>query len=80
VAYGQLPRTARVTRHRAVAAWIEQVAGDRIADHAELLAHHYVTALELARAARAAEDTEALHDPARRYQAFAGGLRRSGRR
>ena len=54
VAYGQLPRTARVARHRAVAAWIERVAADGTADHAELLAHHYVTALELARAARAA--------------------------
>jgi len=72
VAYGQLPRTARVARHRAVAAWIEQVAGDRIADHAELLAHHYGTALELARAARAAEDTAALHDPARRFLVLAG--------
>jgi predicted ATPase len=39
VAYGQLPRTARIAKHRAVAAWIERVAGDRIADHAELLAH-----------------------------------------
>jgi hypothetical protein len=27
-----------VARHRAVAGWIERVAGDRIADHAELLA------------------------------------------
>jgi hypothetical protein len=43
VAYGQLPRTARIAKHRAVAAWIERVAGDRIADHAELLAHHYLT-------------------------------------
>src|SRR5215218_7639830 len=29
VAYGQLPRAARIARHRAVAAWIERVAGDR---------------------------------------------------
>ena len=67
VAYGQLPRTARIAKHRAVAGWIEQVAGDRLTDHAELLAHHYLTALELARAARAAEEAAALHDPARRF-------------
>ena len=72
VAYGQLPRTARIAKHRAVAAWIERVAGDGIADHAELLAHHYLTALELARAARAAEETAALHGPARRFLVLAG--------
>ena len=72
VAYGQLPRTARIAKHRAVAAWIEQVAGDRIADHAELLAHHYLTALELARAARAGDETAALHGPARRFLVLAG--------
>jgi class 3 adenylate cyclase/tetratricopeptide (TPR) repeat protein len=72
VAYGQLPRTARVAKHRAVAAWIEEVAGDRVADHAELLAHHYLTALELARAARATEEAAALHDPACRFLVLAG--------
>ena len=72
VAYGQLPRTARVAKHRAVAAWIERAGGDRIADHAELLAHHYLTALELARAAQATEETAALHDPARRFLVLAG--------
>ena len=72
VAYAQLPRTARMARHRAVAAWIEQVAGDRVSDHAELLAHHYLTALELSKAARAAEETAALLDPARRYLVLAG--------
>ena len=72
VAYGQLPRAARIAKHRAVAAWIERVAGDGIADHAELLAHHYLTALELARAARAAEETAALHGPARRFLVLAG--------
>ena len=41
VAYGQLPRTARIAKHRAVAGWTERVAGDRLTDHAELLAHHY---------------------------------------
>jgi class 3 adenylate cyclase/tetratricopeptide (TPR) repeat protein len=72
VAYGQLPRTARIAKHRAVAAWIERVAGDGVTDHAELLAHHYLTALELAGAARAAADAAALRDPARRFVVLAG--------
>jgi class 3 adenylate cyclase len=51
VAYGQIPRAARAAKHRAAAAWIERIAGERVADSAELLAHHYEQALELARAA-----------------------------
>jgi tetratricopeptide (TPR) repeat protein len=50
VAYGQIPRAARGTKHLAVADWVRGVAGDRISDMAELLAHHYGEALELARA------------------------------
>lgn len=49
VAYGQLPRVARAERHEQVAKWIElRVRGE---DAAELLAHHYVSALEYSRAA-----------------------------
>lgn len=50
VAYGQIPRGSRAQKHRAAAEWIEQTAGDRVADQAELLAYHYEQALELARA------------------------------
>jgi hypothetical protein len=46
VAYGQLSRGERAARHEQAAAWIEQLAGRRD-DRAELLAHHYGTALEL---------------------------------
>jgi class 3 adenylate cyclase len=56
VAYAQLPRAARVGKHRAAAAWIQQTAGARVADHAEVLAHHYTSALDLARAAGAADE------------------------
>jgi class 3 adenylate cyclase/tetratricopeptide (TPR) repeat protein len=49
VAYGQIPRAARAGKHRRAAEWIESLG--RPADHAELLAHHYVGALELLRAA-----------------------------
>jgi class 3 adenylate cyclase/tetratricopeptide (TPR) repeat protein len=48
VAYGQLPRAARIAKHRAAADWIERLAGDRVADLAELLVHHSRQALDLA--------------------------------
>jgi class 3 adenylate cyclase/tetratricopeptide (TPR) repeat protein len=49
VAYAQIPRAARAERHEHVAAWIERrVRGE---DAAELLAHHYSSALEYSRAA-----------------------------
>jgi predicted ATPase/class 3 adenylate cyclase len=49
VAYGTIPRPARVERHRRAAEWIASLG--RPDDHADLLAHHYLAALELARAA-----------------------------
>ncbi|HEX6331123.1 MAG TPA: AAA family ATPase [Actinomycetota bacterium] len=45
VAYGQIPRAGRASRHVAVARWIRAAAGDRVYDVAELLAHHYGEAL-----------------------------------
>ncbi len=51
VAYGQIPRAARSGKHRSAAEWIESLG--RMEDHAELLAHHYLQALEYARAAGA---------------------------
>jgi tetratricopeptide (TPR) repeat protein len=51
VAYGQIPRADRAAKHRRVAEWIESLG--RAEDHAEMLAHHYGSALELARAAGA---------------------------
>ena len=50
VAYGELPRRARLAKHAAVAAWLEAESGARVDERAELLAHHYSTALGLARA------------------------------
>jgi predicted ATPase/class 3 adenylate cyclase len=49
VAYGSIPRAARVDRHRLAAEWIESLG--RPDDHADLLAYHYLAAIELARAA-----------------------------
>ena len=63
VAYGQIPRGARGEKHREAAAWIGSLGGDRLEDRAELLAHHYRSALELTRAAGL--DATALEGPAR---------------
>jgi class 3 adenylate cyclase/tetratricopeptide (TPR) repeat protein len=49
VAYGQIPRAARAEKHARVATWIEELG--RSDDHAELVSHHYRSALELAGAA-----------------------------
>ncbi|HSI98182.1 MAG TPA: hypothetical protein VK926_07455, partial [Gaiellaceae bacterium] len=57
-AYNQLPRSARAERHVAAAEWIESLPEDRAEDRAETLAHHYLTGLELRRAA--GEDVEQL--------------------
>jgi class 3 adenylate cyclase/tetratricopeptide (TPR) repeat protein len=49
VAYGQIPRTDRADKHLRTAEWIESLG--RPEHHAEMLAHHYRKALELAGAA-----------------------------
>jgi class 3 adenylate cyclase len=72
VCYAQIPRAARGARHRAAAAWIERKAGERAEDLAEVLAHHYQQAFELAHAAGQTEEAEELAVPARRYLALAG--------
>jgi class 3 adenylate cyclase/tetratricopeptide (TPR) repeat protein len=72
VAYGQIPRAERVRRHLAAAAWIEQKAGQRVEDLAEVLAHHYLQALDLAEAVGDADQASELARPARRFLALAG--------
>ena len=72
VAYRALPRAARAARHAAAARWIEAKAGDRVDDVAEILAHHYSTALDLARAAGAEDLAPALEAPALRFLSTAG--------
>jgi len=61
VAYSQIPRAERATKHRLAAEWIESLG--RPEDQAEILAHHYLEALELTRAA--AGDMAPLADRAR---------------
>jgi class 3 adenylate cyclase/tetratricopeptide (TPR) repeat protein len=72
VSYGSLPRRARAAKHLAAARWLEQLAGDRVADHAELLAHHYLTALERTRDSGDAAGAATLAGPAARYLVMAG--------
>jgi len=61
VAYGQIPRATRAGKHALTGRWIESLG--RAEDHAEMLAHHYLSALELGRAAN--QDTGGLAPGAR---------------
>jgi class 3 adenylate cyclase/tetratricopeptide (TPR) repeat protein len=72
VAYEQLPRVARASRHIAAASWIEAKVADRVEDYADVLAHHYATALELEIAAEDAEQAAELEAPALRFLTLAG--------
>ena len=72
VCYAQIPRAARAARHRAAAAWLERQAGERADDLADVLAYHFLQALELVRAAGQAEAAEELEANAIRYLALAG--------
>jgi hypothetical protein len=82
VAYGQIPRAARADKHAHAAGWIESLG--RPEDQAEMLAHHYLSALELARAAnrdvaglvpRARPALERAGDHALALDAFASAAR-----
>jgi predicted ATPase len=71
VVYAQIPRTGRSRRHRAAAEWIQALAGDRVADRAELIAYHFTQALVHARAARE-PDLARLEESARHALVLAG--------
>ncbi len=68
VAYGQIPRASRADKHRRAAEWIEALG--RAEDHAEMRAHHFVSALETARAA--GQDSAPLEAAAARALRDAG--------
>ncbi len=61
VGYGQIARADRAAKHSHVAEWIESLG--RPDDHAEMLAYHWSSALDLARST--GEDGTALGDRAR---------------
>ena len=73
VAYGHLPRKARARKHEAAADWLEATVGGR-GEFVEVIAHHLVTALDLARSAGDEEHAGALVGPT------IGALRRAGER
>jgi class 3 adenylate cyclase/tetratricopeptide (TPR) repeat protein len=68
VAYAQIPRSARADKHSATASWLESLG--RPDDHAEMLAHHYLRALEFA--AAAGEELPGISDRARQALRAAG--------
>ena len=72
VCYGQIPRAARAAKHRQAAAWIERQAPERVEDLAEVLAHHYVHALELTRAAGQSGEATELEASALRFLLLSG--------
>ena len=54
VAYGQIPRADRASKHRRAAEWIESLG--RPEDHAEMRAYHWRSALDLTRASGTDDD------------------------
>ena len=72
VAYAQLPRASRASRHVSAARWIELIAPGRVEDLADVLAYHYETALELARAAKQLDRAKELEASALRFLTLAG--------
>ena len=67
VAYQQIPRADRASKHVAAARWIETRAADRLEDLADVLVHHYEQAVELFRSAGREADAEALLASTARY-------------
>ena len=72
VAYAAMPRARRSARHVAAARWIESKAGDRVEDLAQILAHHYVTAMDLSAAVGDEAVVAELRAPALRFLMLAG--------
>ena len=67
------PRASRASRHVAAAAWIESKAAERVEDLADVLAYHYATALDLARAAGQTPARQPSSEaPALRFLTLAG--------
>jgi len=62
VAYGELTRAPRMTKHRAAADWLTERAGGALGEDAEIVAEHFGKALELAEALKASGEIEGLRE------------------
>jgi tetratricopeptide (TPR) repeat protein len=67
VAYAQIPRATRASKHRDVARWIEATAGDRVDDRVELLAYHFGRAHGLSLDSGDRDEADAILEPTTRY-------------
>ena len=76
VAYGSLPRRERGVAHARVAAWIEEAAGERRREFADMLATHYSEAHERAQLDRT-DDVEMLRAKTFEYLLLAAAEARS---
>jgi class 3 adenylate cyclase/tetratricopeptide (TPR) repeat protein len=72
VAYGQIPRLPRARSHERTAQWLESHVGERIGDHAEIIAHHYEQAREILAASGRTEQAEELEEQAIPFLILAG--------
>ena len=72
VAYQALPRAARASRHVDAATWLEHMAGDRVEDLADALAHHCSTAHDLWQASGDDDKAAGVAGQAVRYLTLAG--------
>ena len=72
VAYSHLPRAGRAVRHVAAAKWIESKSAEGTEQLADVLAHHYATALELSRASAQPNLAKELEKPTLRFLTLAG--------
>jgi class 3 adenylate cyclase/tetratricopeptide (TPR) repeat protein len=79
VAYESIPRRDRVDAHADVARWLERTAGDRAGEFAELLAYHFLTAVQLSEETRG-DASDPLRSAALRWllRASHDSLRRLG--
>jgi class 3 adenylate cyclase/tetratricopeptide (TPR) repeat protein len=73
VAYASLPKSRRARAHAEHGAWIEELAGERLDEFADLVAHHYASAIAGEDADLAWADEEAERE-AVRENAFAALL------
>ncbi len=72
VAYSQIPRAQRASKHLKAATWLEQKASGRVEDLAEVLAYHTGEALDLANATHDSALADKVLPKARRYALLAG--------